>query len=152
MQYYDQETGLHYNYFRYYDPETDRYLTSDPIGLAGGINPYIYAYANPIRFIDPTGEIAGSLALRGLGTASLFIPIPGARPLGLGLLALSLAGKKRDRPRFPFPGKFRMPSRHLVNRSLSPPTSSSMVDGIEVVRSDPGLSAPIQPPVVDGFR
>jgi uncharacterized protein RhaS with RHS repeats len=40
---------------RYYDPATDRYLTSDPIGLAGGINPFIYANANPLRFIDPYG-------------------------------------------------------------------------------------------------
>jgi RHS repeat-associated protein len=54
-QYFDQETGLHYNYFRYYDPEIDRYLTSDPIGLAGGINPYLYAEANPIKNIDPLG-------------------------------------------------------------------------------------------------
>jgi RHS repeat-associated protein len=37
-QYYDQETGLHYNYFRYYDPSTGRYITSDPIGLQGGLN------------------------------------------------------------------------------------------------------------------
>ena len=54
-QYYDEETGLHYNYFRYYDPQTGRYITSDPIGLEGGMNTYLYAYANPTRFSDPSG-------------------------------------------------------------------------------------------------
>jgi len=54
-QYYDNETGLHYNYFRYYDPATGRYLTPDPIGLVGGINLWIYANGNPINAIDPWG-------------------------------------------------------------------------------------------------
>ncbi len=54
-QYYDQETGLHYNYFRYYDPSTGSYLTSDSIGLLGGINTYLYALANPINVYDPIG-------------------------------------------------------------------------------------------------
>ena len=54
-QYYDAETGLHYNWHRYYDPETGRYLTPDPIGLAGGINPFLYAEANPVSYIDPEG-------------------------------------------------------------------------------------------------
>ena len=54
-QYYDQETGLHYNYYRYYDPSTGRYITSDPIGLAGGINPYGYVINNPLKYSDPSG-------------------------------------------------------------------------------------------------
>jgi len=54
-QVYDKETGLHYNYFRYYDPNTGRYLTSDPIGLKGGLNTYGYAMANPIKLYDRFG-------------------------------------------------------------------------------------------------
>ena len=54
-QYYDAETGLHYNWMRYYDPKTGRYFTSDPIGLAGSINTYLYARANPLSNIDPDG-------------------------------------------------------------------------------------------------
>jgi RHS repeat-associated protein len=54
-QYADKETGLFYNYFRDYDPQTGRYVQSDPIGLAGGINPYTYAYDDPVRFSDPMG-------------------------------------------------------------------------------------------------
>ncbi|MFF1697144.1 RHS repeat-associated core domain-containing protein [Streptomyces sp. NPDC058257] len=53
-QYYDPETGLHYNYFRHYDPETARYLTPDPIGLAGGFTPHNYV-PNPFMWIDPLG-------------------------------------------------------------------------------------------------
>ncbi len=54
-QYYDAETGLHYNYHRYYDPQIGRFLTSDPIGLAGGLNAYTYVDGNPVNFIDPLG-------------------------------------------------------------------------------------------------
>jgi len=54
-QYFDSETGLHYNLNRYYNPKLGRYLRADPIGLAGGINPFLYSWANPINFIDPLG-------------------------------------------------------------------------------------------------
>ncbi len=54
-QYFDTETGLHYNYFRYYDPSIGRYLTNDPIGLFGGINLFTYVRNNPLRLIDPFG-------------------------------------------------------------------------------------------------
>ena len=53
-QYYDGETGLHYNFIRYYDPSTGRYVTRDPIGLAGGdVNSYRYVGNNPLKIIDP---------------------------------------------------------------------------------------------------
>ncbi|HEK1253226.1 TPA: RHS repeat protein, partial [Pseudomonas aeruginosa] len=58
-QYYDAESGLHYNYFRDYDPETGRYVESDPIGLAGGLNTFSYVYGNPVNLIDPNG-LAGT--------------------------------------------------------------------------------------------
>jgi len=54
-QYFDTETGLHYNWHRYYDPKTGRYLTPDPIGLAGGINLFVYSFNNPINWLDPFG-------------------------------------------------------------------------------------------------
>ena len=54
-QYYDQETGLNYNYFRDYDPSTGRYVESDPIGLAGGLNTYAYTEGNPVSYVDPSG-------------------------------------------------------------------------------------------------
>ena len=54
-QYYDAETALHYNYFRYYDPSTGRYVTSDPVGLLAGTNTYAYVGGNPLFYIDPYG-------------------------------------------------------------------------------------------------
>ena len=53
-QYLDRETGLHYNTFRYYDPDTGRFTQPDPIGLRGGYNLYQYA-PNALMWIDPLG-------------------------------------------------------------------------------------------------
>lgn len=54
-QYYDAETGLHYNYHRDFDPSLGRYLKSDPIGLAGGINTYGYVRGMPLTHADRLG-------------------------------------------------------------------------------------------------
>ncbi len=53
-QYFDGETGLHYNTFRYYDPEVGRFITQDPISILGGANLYQYA-VNPLSWLDPLG-------------------------------------------------------------------------------------------------
>ncbi|WP_338149557.1 RHS repeat domain-containing protein, partial [Xenorhabdus bovienii] len=53
-QYEDEESGLYYNFHRYYSPETAQYISADPIGLLGGFNPYSYV-SNPSNFIDPFG-------------------------------------------------------------------------------------------------
>jgi RHS repeat-associated protein len=53
-QYLDEETGLHYNRYRYYDPESGRFVSRDPIRLNGGINLYAYG-ANPVGWLDPLG-------------------------------------------------------------------------------------------------
>lgn len=51
---------MHYNFHRYYDPETGRYLEKDPLGLKGGINPFIYVQNGAVNRIDPTGLIQWS--------------------------------------------------------------------------------------------
>jgi RHS repeat-associated protein len=64
-QYYDAETGLHYNYHRDYDPTTGRYLQPDLIGLLGGLNLYAYVSNDPVNLIDP------------LGLAQIVLKVPG---------------------------------------------------------------------------
>src|SRR5215204_1167562 len=53
-QYEDAETGLCYSRFRYYDPEAGRFISSDPIGLWGGYNDYVYTI-DPHSYVDPFG-------------------------------------------------------------------------------------------------
>jgi RHS repeat-associated protein len=77
-----QETGLHYNYYRDYDPATGRYAQSDPIGLRGGLNTYGYVSANSVMSIDPLGlsGIAGVVrpwwSLPGSGSTARPYPYP----------------------------------------------------------------------------
>ncbi|HEY6871851.1 MAG TPA: RHS repeat-associated core domain-containing protein, partial [Geobacteraceae bacterium] len=54
-QYFDAETGNHYNYFRDYNLGLGRYIEADPIGLKGGINQFAYVQNNPINYVDPQG-------------------------------------------------------------------------------------------------
>ncbi|QCY13047.1 RHS repeat-associated core domain-containing protein [Pseudomonas sp. MPC6] len=64
-QYFDDETGLHYNTFRYYDPQVGRFITQDPIGLLGGENLYAYA-PNTNGWIDPLGWCITTNVTRGV--------------------------------------------------------------------------------------
>ncbi|MBZ5709404.1 DUF6531 domain-containing protein [Nannocystis pusilla] len=57
-QYADEETGLYYNRYRYYDPDTGVYVSPDPLGLDGGMRPYAYC-GDPLTFADPLGLTAG---------------------------------------------------------------------------------------------
>ena len=56
-QYEDQETGLHYNKQRYYDPARGEYLSPDPLGTPDGPNGYAYVRYNPLKYVDPEGLI-----------------------------------------------------------------------------------------------
>ena len=57
-QYYDSETGLHYNWNRYYEPGSGRYLRVDPVGFEDGANLFVYANNNPLKQSDYTGELS----------------------------------------------------------------------------------------------
>ena len=72
-QYYDQETGLHYNYFRYYDTGIGRYLRGDPTGLGGGINVYSYVSSNPLTGYDIFAKREWRIHRKGLSISTLIV-------------------------------------------------------------------------------
>ena len=91
-QYLDRETGLHYNTFRYYDPDMGRFICPDPIGLQGGINLGSYS-PNPLSWIDPWGWCAKKLGDDMVNTGKVTRPANTTPPIILRvthLLVLSL--------------------------------------------------------------
>jgi len=70
-QYFDEETGLYYNWNRYYDPKTGRYISPDPLFFEERTNLYLYAANNPVRFVDPSGLLIFTLAAIVVGAALL---------------------------------------------------------------------------------
>ena len=97
-QYYDEETGLHYNRFRYYDPSIGRYISADPIGQDGGANLFAYSFIDPVNLVDPFGLIgsrgffgrSGTLRSAGERGAQAAI-VSGAASAGLTAAASSAA-------------------------------------------------------------
>jgi RHS repeat-associated protein len=74
-QYADEETGLSYNRYRYYDPEVGRYISPDPIGIDGGFNLYAYG-PNPVGWVDPAGLTHEMTVVSALDKSGLPLTIP----------------------------------------------------------------------------
>ena len=87
-QYYDVETQTHYNYRRDYNPQTGRYLQSDPIGIEGGINTYGYVSNSPLMGRDPEGLV--DFAGVGLGLVDFGLST-GESIFGIGSMIASTA-------------------------------------------------------------
>ena len=98
-QYLNRETDLHYNLFRYYDPDAGRFTQVDPGGLAGGLNTYAYA-PNALNWIDPLGlsKCEAGFLYRGDKRAPNVIFREGFKPLGDSMDLLLHAKDNRSPP------------------------------------------------------
>ncbi|MDP3222486.1 MAG: RHS repeat-associated core domain-containing protein, partial [Rubrivivax sp.] len=115
-QYFDKETGLHYNYFRYYEPETGRYISSDPIGLGGGVNVWGYVEQNPLSFVDLMGLYVTVIFYPG---ASGFghIGIGVSSNITVGFYPINTASNSRVLDGLPVPGVMKLDER-IPTKSL----------------------------------
>lgn len=149
-QYFDAETGLHYNYHRYYDPNTGRYLTPDPIGLNGGINLYAYAFQNPTNAIDPSGlsaieGTAGRIFIQiasGAGTATITVGAGGVIGIAGGFVLAPSETAGPELTQFP-PGYFRKYYAEGEGDTCEAPTNNPYDGPIEepVIVVDPNGNA-----------
>lgn len=108
-QYYDAETGTHYNYYRDYDSSIGRYTQSDPIGLGGGINTYLYVGADPLLGTDPLGlarfccrllnSVLGESPIIGIGLGYRHCYVVADDGTAYGLYPETMRGRKTGVPR-----------------------------------------------------
>ncbi|WP_227591296.1 RHS repeat domain-containing protein, partial [Acinetobacter shaoyimingii] len=108
-QIYDVETGLHYNRFRYYDPDAGRFVSHDPIGLLGGDNHFLYV-PNPIEWVDPIGWMPWKWNPNGMGHH--LIPRGKANSIGLDIL-----GSTKDTPTF-FPNPYKDSMHEALHQAI----------------------------------
>ncbi|WP_322041593.1 RHS repeat-associated core domain-containing protein, partial [Burkholderia diffusa] len=94
-QQFDDETGLHYNRYRYYDPSSGRFVSRDPIGLAGGVNVYQYA-PNPISWIDPLGLAKRGPKTGGCGPHNEMIAAWGQEVADAGGIVIAGGGVEKE--------------------------------------------------------
>lgn len=87
-QQYDGIAGLYYNYFRDYDAGTGRYVESDPIGLDGGLNTFVYAGANTLSYFDASGESPIAIPLAELCLGNPACAVPAGAATGVALTCL----------------------------------------------------------------
>jgi RHS repeat-associated protein len=95
-QYFDVESGLHYNVFRYYDPKMRRYLTPDPVSYGGGdVNLYRYAHNDPVNRQDEQGWGAAAPAISTVlcGTGVGCVVVMGMALFSLGLWVYSVSNQ-----------------------------------------------------------
>ncbi|WP_442874375.1 RHS repeat-associated core domain-containing protein [Amycolatopsis sp. NBC_00438] len=141
-QYFDAETGLHYNAQRYYDPVTARYLSPDPLGLEPGPNPYAYV-DNPFGQIDPLGLTPKSCGKPNLTIDTNVGPSPMKQSPGGGKYSQSPGGNwyKESAPAGPNKNKKNRPAAGMDNPSWTHQNIKPMFDNALVNKHQmpPGL-------------